>query len=65
MPMLTLTRRSETFAIPPEERVRHYGGADVGDDEDELEDSAQSHTHGGVSAGSRDEVGVIRTGRRG
>jgi hypothetical protein len=51
--------QSEAFAIPPVDRVRHDGGADVGDDEDELEDSAQSHARGGVGAGSGDVVGVI------
>src|SRR5690348_3161443 len=42
-----------------EYRVRHYRGADVGDDEDELEDRAQSDARGGVGAGSGDRVGVI------
>ena len=51
--------QGEAFAIPPEDRVRHYGGADVGDDQDEFEDSAQSHARGGVGAGSRDGIRVI------
>ena len=58
------TRRAVTwtFAIPPEERVRHYGCADVGDDQDELEDSAQGHARGGIGAGSGDGSGLFRTG---
>jgi hypothetical protein len=41
--------QNEAFAIPLEDRVWHYGCADVGDNEDELEDGAQSHARGGVA----------------
>jgi hypothetical protein len=51
--------QSEAFAIPPEERVRHHGGAELGDDQDDFEESAQSHARGGVGAGSGDGVWVI------
>ena len=42
--------QSRAFTLPSEDRVRHDGGADVGNDQDELEDRAQSHARGWGSA---------------
>jgi hypothetical protein len=45
------------FALPLEDREEHDGGADVGDDEEDLEQRARGHAR--VGAGTDDVVGVV------
>lgn len=49
--------------MPFGERIERDGGADVGDDEHELEERADGDA--GVVAAADDVVVVVRTGRRG
>jgi hypothetical protein len=39
---------SEPFALPLEDREEHDGGADVGDDEEDLEQRARDHARVGT-----------------
>jgi hypothetical protein len=44
--------------LPFEDREQHHGGANVGDDEEDLEQRAQGHAR--VGAGADDVVGVVQ-----
>src|SRR5919106_2702989 len=48
----------ERFVLPPEDREQPEGGADVGDDEEELEEGAQGYLR--VRPGTDDVVGVVQ-----
>jgi hypothetical protein len=50
--------KGEDFVLPPDDRKQHDGGADVGDDEEQLQE--RSPQHAGVSAGTNDEVGIVQ-----
>src|SRR5829696_503181 len=50
----------EDFVLPLEDRIKHDGGANVGDDEDQLQESAKGHA--GVGAGTQDVAGVAQHG---
>jgi len=50
--------KRERFVLPPEDREQHDGGADVGDDEDHLEERSESDAV--VGAGADDVVGVVQ-----
>src|SRR5215212_4243463 len=51
----------EDFVLPPENRVKHDGGADVGDNEDELQERSKDHAVVG-GAGTEDVAGVLKHG---
>ena len=48
----------ERFVLPLEDGEQHHGGADVGDDEQDLEERAQGNAP--IGAGPQDEVGVVQ-----
>jgi hypothetical protein len=49
---------SHAFVLSLEDGEQGDGGADIGDDEDLLEDRAQGHAHAGAS--TKDKVGVVQ-----
>ena len=50
----------EDFVLPLEDRKQREGGADVGDDEEHLQERSQQHA--GVGAGTGDVAGVVEHG---
>jgi hypothetical protein len=53
---------SEDFVLPLEDWVQHDGGADVRDDEDELQERSQEHAV--VGAATDDVAGIVQPSRR-
>ena len=50
----------EDFVLPLEDREQRQGGADVGDDEEQLQEGSQQHA--GVGASTGDVAGVLENG---
>ena len=51
---------SSDLALALEHRVRHHGGGDVGDDEEDLQRGGGRYARGGISAGPGDQAGVVQ-----
>jgi hypothetical protein len=49
---------NEDFVLPLEDRVQHDGGADVGDDEQQLQERSKGHA--GVGAATEDVTGIVQ-----